>query len=317
MKKRLAIITLSALTLAACSGNNNEQQSKNNTNESEQTKQASQQNDQSSSKQSSNNKNTSNNNQNPSTEEVINNLTDEEKVALALFEPSVEQTVITANELLNGQYTDLGANSNKGKQLYSTDSMTLEPLPTESGLLAGAPSTMKCYQSHPNKGTGAVPIIAVSDQEVLVFGTQSMPTYDEIKDHNNPTSSVFSLRELYEKWGNQDYKQVASKIKIGQPEQNQMNHETSSSDKNNQEASASKSSSSAGTVVTRDNVIDLVEEYEGHYLDTDTYTYKEPARLEDGSWGFSFVDQSGDLAGSYIVSEDGDVTKYDEKGRPE
>ena len=36
------------------------------------------------------------------------------------------------------------------------------------------------------------------------------------------------------------------------------------------------SDSSDSGEVTRSNVIDKVESYEGHKLDTDTYTYKEP-----------------------------------------
>ncbi|PTH08599.1 zinc ribbon domain-containing protein [Staphylococcus capitis] len=67
--------------------------------------------------------------------------------------------------------------------------------------------------------------------------------------------------------------------------------------------------------VTRDNVIDKVESYEGHKLDTSEYTYKEPEKTDDGNWGFSFTDKDGDLAGSYTVdSEDGEVTEYDENG---
>ncbi|WP_239763061.1 hypothetical protein [Mammaliicoccus sp. I-M35] len=66
--------------------------------------------------------------------------------------------------------------------------------------------------------------------------------------------------------------------------------------------------------VTRDNVMDLVEDYEGESLDTGTYTYKEPEQKSDGSWGFAFYTKNGELAGSYIVDEDGDVTKYDEDG---
>ncbi|WP_154835431.1 hypothetical protein [Staphylococcus pasteuri] len=77
------------------------------------------------------------------------------------------------------------------------------------------------------------------------------------------------------------------------------------------------SSDSEDTTVTRDNVIDKVEDYEGHKLDTDTYTYKEPEKNSDGEWGFSFTDKDGDLAGSYIVDEDGNVTKYDENGDEE
>ena len=37
--------------------------------------------------------------------------------------------------------------------------------------------------------------------------------------------------------------------------------------------------------LTRSNVIDIVEDYEGHQLDTDTYIYKEPEKDSDGSWG--------------------------------
>ncbi|MFK3833070.1 hypothetical protein [Staphylococcus saprophyticus] len=69
--------------------------------------------------------------------------------------------------------------------------------------------------------------------------------------------------------------------------------------------------------VTRENVIDKVEEYEGEPLDTETYTYKEPEKTDDGDWGFSFTDENGDLAGSYTVDEDGIVTKYDEDGEEE
>ncbi|SCS79012.1 hypothetical protein [Staphylococcus caeli] len=69
--------------------------------------------------------------------------------------------------------------------------------------------------------------------------------------------------------------------------------------------------------VTRDNVIDKVEDYEGHTLDTSKYNYKEPEQSDNGEWGFSFTDKNGDLAGSYIIDKNGNVTKYDENGDPE
>lgn len=79
--------------------------------------------------------------------------------------------------------------------------------------------------------------------------------------------------------------------------------------------SDSDDSDSSSEEVTRDNVIDKVESYEGHTLDTDTYTYKEPEKTDDGKWGFSFTDKNGDLAGSYTVdTDDGYVTEYDEDG---
>lgn len=49
--------------------------------------------------------------------------------------------------------------------------------------------------------------------------------------------------------------------------------------------------SSSTEKVTRANVIDKVEDYEGHQLDTETYTYKEPEQDENGDWGFSILDK--------------------------
>lgn len=68
------------------------------------------------------------------------------------------------------------------------------------------------------------------------------------------------------------------------------------------------------STVTRSNVIDFVEDYEGQTLDTDTYTFKEPEQRSDNTWGFAFYTKDGELAGSYIVDQDGIVTKFDEDG---
>lgn len=85
------------------------------------------------------------------------------------------------------------------------------------------------------------------------------------------------------------------------------------SNASNIETEASESTSDEGTV-TRENVIDKVEEYEGHTLDTSTYTFKEPEKRSDGGWGFSILDKQGNLVGSYIIDADGTVTKFDENG---
>ncbi|OEL05897.1 hypothetical protein AST13_06495 [Staphylococcus xylosus] len=85
-----------------------------------------------------------------------------------------------------------------------------------------------------------------------------------------------------------------------------------SSESDSSEESSDDSSSEEN--VSRNNVIDYVEEYEGEPIDTEIYTYKEPEKTEDGEWGFSFTDKDGELAGSYIIDENGKVTKYDENG---
>ena len=77
---------------------------------------------------------------------------------------------------------------------------------------------------------------------------------------------------------------------------------------------SSDDSSDHSTKVTRSNVIDKVEEYEGHALNTDKYIFKEPEKTDSGNWGFSYTDKAGKLRGSYIIDEDGNVTKYNEDG---
>ncbi|RZI04968.1 hypothetical protein EIG99_00205 [Staphylococcus condimenti] len=103
-------------------------------------------------------------------------------------------------------------------------------------------------------------------------------------------------------------------VEGGQLEQDLTDFSSDSDSDSSSEDDSSSDDSSSSEEVTRENVIDKVEEYEGHNLDTSTYTYKEPEQKSDGSWGFSFDDKDGNLAGSYIVDPDGNVTEYDADG---
>ena len=111
---------------------------------------------------------------------------------------------------------------------------------------------------------------------------------------------------LYDKYNNSDYEEIAKQIVFA----------GSQTSLNTDSDNTSSDESSSTEKVTRANVIDKVEDYEGHQLDTETYTYKEPEQDENGDWGFSILDKNGDLVGSYIVTSDGIVTKYDEHGDP-
>lgn len=98
---------------------------------------------------------------------------------------------------------------------------------------------------------------------------------------------------------------------------NSSSSDNNSSSNNNNNNESNNDGNDYSSEVTRENVIDKVEDYEGHTLDTEQYTYKEPEQSANGEWGFSFTDKDGDLAGSYIIDPDGFVTKYDEDGEPE
>ena len=104
-----------------------------------------------------------------------------------------------------------------------------------------------------------------------------------------------------------DIEKVASYITSDTPRQPE-HYDSSNSDDSSSEDS---DSSSSDETVTRDNVIDKVEEYEGHTLDTDTYTYKEPEKILT-EIGVSHLLIKMVNYGSYIVTSDGSVTKYDE-----
>ncbi|MGX0301591.1 hypothetical protein [Staphylococcus hominis] len=151
------------------------------------------------------------------------------------------------------------------------------------------------------------------------------------KDNNDGTVDVYNVPSHFQdkRWDEDDYSQSESKrilnnpktVKLQDLSQNEINAWTSVISESNSSSESSSSDDSSNDSdsgsVTRENVIDKVEDYEGHTLDTSEYTYKEPEQQDNGDWGFSFTDKDGELAGSYIIDSDGNVTKYDENGDPE
>ena len=241
----------------------------------------------------SSNKNTSdndNNQQENKTNSNVDNLSQAEKVALALNDPSVSDYAINANELRNHSYLEQGNVSKIHKNIdtYKLASMDYP--------INGSPSGMVFYSASPSRGA-FVTVIGVSNDKVLVAGTQYDANYQQLRDNGKE----LDVSTLYDKYNNSDYEEIAKQIVFAgsQRSLNTDSDESSSTEK-----------------VTRANVIDKVEDYEGHQLDTETYTYKEPEQDENGDWGFSILDKNGDLVGSYIVTSDGIVTKYDEHGDP-
>ncbi|MGN5882030.1 hypothetical protein [Staphylococcus simulans] len=316
MKYRTLAATLASATLilAACGNQEENKQSKN-----EDTKQSQSDNNEQTKKESnttdsktqSNDHSTSkkDNHQKKPVKDVAQ-LQTNEKVALALFAPQKHHNAVTANELLNHSYTMSRMGSPSEEQI-AIDTYHLEKIPAE---FTGAPQDMVFY--HAKESTGHfVTIIGVSDYQVLVSGTQGERRYQEIVDNGD----LHDLNELNQKYGNESQlQQVANMISINDAAQGASSSNQAQTESSNDSTSSDSSSDSdSGETVTRDNVIDKVEEYEGHTLDTSTYTYKEPEQMGDGRWGFSILDKSGELAGSYIVNSDGSVEKYDADGERE
>ncbi|MDU9351996.1 hypothetical protein [Staphylococcus warneri] len=303
MKKFLFLSGTALLLLSACNNGDSSSDSKGaskveDTQKSEDSKKGNDSKS-SSSKESSNQSSKSK----QSSTNDISNLSEKERIALIFLANESGKYTLTKNDILTGRYTTQMSDEKKTQELKHF------AVSRETQQISGAPNGMKFYAVSPSIAQFAT-VIGVSDDKIYLGGTQSpIPSYkDALKfgeEHNT--------KEVYDKYkDSNEFKQVANKINLydKMPTFSDDESDDSSSDDN-----SSSDSSSDSEEVTRDNVIDKVESYEGEKLDTDTYTFKEPEKTSDGKWGFSYDDKDGNLAGSYTVdTDDGYVTKFDENG---
>ncbi|WP_241959191.1 hypothetical protein [Mammaliicoccus vitulinus] len=159
-------------------------------------------------------------------------------------------------------------------------------------------------------------------------GTPTAAGHVIYKNNGDGTISIYDVPSHFHdnRWFDDDYSQKKSEDIINNPKvvklynasEDEIDQTVEMFDGSNSEddtdTEQSDDSDSSSEEVTRDNVIDKVESYEGETLDTDSYTFKEPEKTDEGKWGFSFEDKDGNLAGSYTIDEDGEVTEYDEDG---
>lgn len=291
-----ASLLASALILSACGQNNQNDSSKKDN--SEQTSN-NKQNNETSKKESNNNQNQTNQSQ---TESKTNqtqapNVDTNSKAYLA----QVLLTGLPDYRSGQSQFSDITFTHMHiaGSPLYGTT----RTYPEGFEDLMGTP-TAAGHVIYKNNGDGTINVYAVPSH--FQDHRWDDPDYSN-KEWNRILNNPKRVK-LYD--GNQAVIQtVASWIEEGKPDSYTPSSSSSAS-------SSSEHASSSGTV-TRANVIDKVEAYEGHKLDTSTYTFKEPEERSDGSWGFSILYKNGDLAGSYIVEPDGSVKKYDADGQEE
>ncbi len=224
-------------------------------------------------------------------------LTKADKIALAILAPPTSEWMLTPSQIFN----DSRFNKNHPMEFIREVDFKEVKRPSNADILVATEG-----------GNGGVKFdfhvkVAINDTQIAVLGEKgAILKYKEIFEYGK----VYNIKDLYEKYkSDPDLPKIVSLISVDEtyhPDTRNLNTDSDSD---------SDSSSSSSETVTRANVIDKVEAYEGHKLDTSKYTYKEPEQMGDGRWGFSILDKAGNLEGSYIINADGSVEKYDAKGR--
>lgn len=310
MKKLLFLSGTALLLLAACNNDDSSSDNKSASNVEDSQKSENSNkgdNSKSSSSKDSSNKESNSDSSKSSSSNDIANLSEKEKVALVFLANESGKYTLTKNDILTGRYT---AQMSDGKETKTLKNFAVS---REIQDIPNSPEGMKFYGVSPSVGMFGS-IIGVSDDKIYLGGTQSeIPSYKDALKYGEEHDT----KEVYEKYkDSSEFESVANKINVydKMPTFSDDDDEESDDDSSSDDNSSSDSSSDSEEV-TRDNVIDKVESYEGENLDTDEYTFKEPEKTSDGKWGFSYDDKDGNLAGSYTVDvDDGYVTKYDENG---
>lgn len=180
-------------------------------------------------------------------------LTNKDKIALAMFavgHSKYAKTTISAEELLNHSYEKLDSLKKVQKSIQNIKFQR-----TFDGQVPGQPSNMDVYESYESKGN-YLTMMAMTDSQIIIMPEQGTNTYQQLLDYG----AIYNLKDLYEKYkDNPNFSKVVNMISVSEtPEVG-----TSSKSDSSSESNAKESTSSSGTV-TRANVIDKVEDYEGH-----------------------------------------------------
>ncbi len=296
MKKQLfsGLVLMSVVLLSGCTisvgGDSNDDKSSENAQKSE--SQDNQSNDSNSNNSNKDESNDGNNHESNQDNNTSNENTNSDEYYAKVWLTALPSYRNMDESEMNA---DLQFHNLEGEYLNPYNKANTVKYPKGMYLLAGSP-TAAGHVVYKNNGDGTISIYNVpshfQDERWLEDDEYSQQESERIL--NNP--KVVKLYDASDE-------QIARTVKM-------FNGSTSMDDGSDSDSDDDSSSEK----VTRENVIDKVESYEGSLLDTDKYTYKEPEKTDEGKWGFSFEDKDGNLAGSYIIDDDGKVTEYDENG---
>ncbi|PTJ92983.1 hypothetical protein [Staphylococcus simulans] len=259
-------------------------------------------------------------------EKAVSQLTINEKIALAMFLPQEKTNyMISADELLNNSYIRYTHGVALGKMLgdeatkQSIQEYHLNKMLPER--ITNVPQNVKFYEPEETKQNFAE-LFGFTGNQIIIAGSQSPKTYDEIlKDRG---THIYNLEDLYKQYGhNPNFKKVVSLVKVS----DSVRYPKSDNASSPKEAdSASSSTEQKHKIVniskytsfekfnaedTR-TVLKLIEEYDGHPIDTNKYDVTvNKANHNDVAQVILKRKNSTRLDYEYTVYQDGQVFKLE------
>lgn len=142
-------------------------------------------------------------------QEANESLTDTDIVAMAIQDEIVSDFSVTASELLNGSFERIGPGSSTVEEVSQ-----LKLKAEDHNMFPGMTDQQRVYRVLPTKSNGiGLVIVDSATNEIVVTGTQSFPTYEELRE----IGVVYNIDQLFETYyGDPTFSETAERVVFSQ-----------------------------------------------------------------------------------------------------
>lgn len=142
-------------------------------------------------------------------QEAKESLTDTDIVAMAIQDEIVSDFSVTASELLNGSFERIGPGTSTIEEVSQ-----LKLKAEDHNMFPGMTEQQRVYRVLPSKSNGiGLVIVDSATNEIVVTGTQSFPTYEELRE----IGVVYNIDQLFETYyGDPTFSETAARVVFSQ-----------------------------------------------------------------------------------------------------
>ena len=142
-------------------------------------------------------------------QQAYESLTDADIVAMAIQDEFVSDISVTASELLNGSFEPTGPGPSTVEEVSQ-----LVLTPEDYNTFPGMTEQQRVYRVSPAKANAvALMIVDSATNEVVVTGTQSFPTYEELRQ----IGAIYNIDQLFETYyGDPTFNETAARVVFSQ-----------------------------------------------------------------------------------------------------